>query len=177
MSALFAEKKLVELGHKAAWDEVDAQWPGEISLGAACRAVQQDKDALPSLPWALPHSEAYDAAWLDQHGFHVKKRVERTWTETDVEKLEEGLVRLPRGDDLAPSERTNPLYYLSHHVMEKRFSAQACARQIMSMHGRSHGDDAFQLPEGMADEVVAQAATLGVADDSDTDESEDEAIL
>jgi hypothetical protein len=175
---LRTEKKLVALGLKRPEDGLNMVWPAEISLQAAIDAAKppyaEEQD---NVPWRLQAGEVCDADWLNEHDFHAKKRVERTWTEADVRQLEQGLVRLQRGEDLPPSESTGPLYYLSHHVMQKKFSAQACARQVMSMYSRSYDVQAVQLPDGLADDMAAKAAEMGLGDDGDTDESGDEAIL
>jgi hypothetical protein len=171
------EKKLVALGLKRPEDGLNMVWPDEISLQAAIDAAKlpyaEEQD---DVPWRLQAGEVCNADWLNEHDFHAKKRVERTWTEADVRQLEQGLVRVQRGEDLPPSESTDPLYYLSHHVMQKT-SARKRARQVMSMYSRSHDVQAVQLPDGLADDMAAQAAEMGLGDDGDTDESGDEAIL
>ena len=172
-----AEKKLVQLGHKAPEDNVDMSWPDTISLQAAIKAAQltmlQDDHGV---PWRVHASESCDAQFLEEHGFHAKKHVEHTWTEEDVVQLKTGMRRLQTGEDLPPSQYTDPLYYLSHHVMAKKFSSAAVARQVQSMYHRSQGADTMQVPPELANDAAADAADLAdhVGEES---ESEDEAIL
>ena len=176
--AQIAEKKLVDLGLKEADESIGLHWPDAINLEAMVSAAQPlQEEGAQDAPWILKPGEVCDASWLDEHDFHVKRRVQRTWTDQDVKQLEEGLMRLQRGQDLPPSEFTDPMYYISHHVMEKKFSAQACARQIMSMYSRGRDAQAVQMPQEWVAGVAEQAADLGVEGDESQFDSEDEAIL
>lgn len=178
MHTLPAEKKLVELGLKDDDQSIGLRWPDEINLEAAVDAARPvQEEGAQGVPWVLEPGEVCDASWLDEHEFHVKRRVERTWTNADVKQLEEGLVRLQRGEDLPPSDCTDPMYFLSHHVMERKFSMQACARQIMSMFNRGRNTQAAHLPQEWVADVAEQAADLGCGGDESDNESDDEAIM
>jgi hypothetical protein len=176
-SLLLAEKKLVQLGLKTPEDTVDMSWPDTISLQAAIEACQpQTVSDHQGVPWRIPEGQDCDAQFLEEHDFHAKKHVEHTWTSDDIGKLKTGMRRLQTGEDLPPSECTDPLYYLSHHVMEKKFSSAAVARQVQSMYHKSHSTDTMQVPEELVNDAAADAVDLGfnVGEESD---SEDEAIL
>lgn len=122
-------------------------------------------------------SEVFDAPRLEELGFRAKSEVESFWTPADLATFRAGAADLAARRQHMPSEITNPAYYMSHHVMQRRFSIKACQRQILRMAARLQFNRA--IPEPAADvaaerhaERLAQRAEVG----SDAD-SEDEVAL
>lgn len=176
-----AERKLVELGWKEAEDRLKLEAPVRANWKAtALKTRAHLTKAQKAMPWL--QDEVFDAAWLDARDFRPKRGLERAWTPDDVERLRQGFAQLQAGTDLLPSRRTDPLYYLGHHVMGKGFSEKACERQLMRMYEEGVRTQAAPLAEGVTDDFVAGMGTLSMdaldvgatAEGSDPDWSEED---
>ena len=79
-------------------------------------------------PWPGPEWE--DMEGLQELGFVPKKLLQPTWTEADIVQFKAGLADWASQRTLMPSPKMDFFYYLSHHVMDRRFSQQACQRML-----------------------------------------------
>lgn len=84
-----------------------------------------DDDA-PSIaaPWDI--NERQDSVWLESRGFRWKHLLQPHWTDQDLIKFYGALDKLGSGDATKPTQNMRLFYYLSFHVMGRRFSPKAC---------------------------------------------------
>lgn len=123
-------------------------------------------------PWDI--TERQDSQWLEALGFRPKKLLQPDWTESDLSKFYKGLKDWKTGARIVGTLTMGMYYWLSHHIMERRFSPKACKRlaqsQLRSLQrrGNMHNMSApSPQEEGGASDV-----------DSDTkSDSDDEAPL
>jgi hypothetical protein len=128
--------------HKIVYVErkIDALQESPATAAAVQRAeevasafMQQDdvvSEALQDLIWINGSDQTRDLAWLLEAGFHRRTTHEHTWSQNDVQALLKALRRLHEGTLLKASPTMRLAYFLSHHVMLKKYSEQACAKMV-----------------------------------------------
>ena len=82
-------------------------------------------------------------------------------------------MKFVQGDITLPSSKTDVLYFLSHHVMERRFNQRACGHMLRFMRGHMKSQGHLEESPGQEDEE-ADAVDAAVHDDESSD---DEAVL
>ena len=127
-------------------------------------------------PWAI--SERQDAVWLQAQGFRPKNLHQPDWGDKDKERLRAGLVAWSTGSQPMPSEQMNIYYYLSHYVMDRKFSAQACRRLVklelkqLKAHADKPGLSVPPVAQGECNSDVS-----GESEHESDSESADEAVF
>lgn len=134
--------------------------------GGASDCTAADVEA----PWDI--KERQDALWLEERGFRPRKLLQPDWTEADLQQFAEGVDQWYTGEAIIESDTMGMYYWLSHHVMKRRFSPKACQRQLQSqlrklsrqgnMGGSSgpsvpveaHSDSDFHSDSDSEDEVI-----------------------
>ena len=123
----------------------------------------------PAVPRLLSsaHAASFDSQVMQQYGFKPKFELESFWTDQDLEQFRRGAAEVVAGTrDRAGLDAA---YYMSHYVMQRRFSTRACTKQLLRMAGQlQRARAAPQREEG--------PVVLGGAVHSD-DDSEDEVEL
>lgn len=140
-------------------------------LARLCAPTTAARNSQPvQAPWILP--EVPTADWLRGHGFRGKHTLQASWSDNDKAKFRQGILDWESGKLPTPSENTDLLYFLSHHVMERRFSAKACRKMLRSQlrELRKRGE-LNQLIEPVESEEDPEYES----DEGDT--SEDEVVL
>jgi hypothetical protein len=66
-------------------------------------------------------------------GFKQKRSLQSSWSADDKQTLREGVVDYAAGRSLPPGRFTPIAYYLSHYVMERRFSIRDCKRMLRQL--------------------------------------------
>lgn len=115
-----------------------------------------------AMPWNA--ESVQDMAWLQENGFKRKCVHDSTWTADDIQRLQDGLCQLA---DRRRHFHANmdPAYWLSQHVMHRKYSAKACARKVLQL-ARS-----LKVEAQVTEEDIAEAeAEEGL---EDTEESAD----
>lgn len=79
-------------------------------------------------PWQARHEQ--DALWLQGMGFRPKQLLEPDWTPHDRMQLEDAIAALAAGDLQKESEDMATAYWLSHHIMSRKYSERGCQRML-----------------------------------------------
>ena len=85
----------------------------------------------------------HSAEVLAERGFTAKTRPQTTWAPEDIRAVTDALIDLGEGRQQLPTRGEDVHYWLSHHVLEKRHSEQACAWMLKKL-----ARDAEQASDG-----------------------------
>jgi hypothetical protein len=106
-----------------------AEAPAAAPSSDATAALQwKNADAGAQVLWGT--RENIDAVWLQEEaGFRRKRQPESTWTAADDWQFQDRVAQFG-GELVMPTLTMETGYFLSHHVMDRKFSARACRRKL-----------------------------------------------
>lgn len=111
--------------------------------------------------------------WMMDAGFRRTTSVQSSWSAEDVQKLWEAAKALRNRSQDMPTDKMQADYYLSHHVMSKKFNEKECADMVFRLRARLVRQSAGSAPmpeESDGDEDAADER-------ADGEESADEVFI
>lgn len=105
---------------------------------------------------------------LEGWGFKRSCRVFSTWSAKDLEQLAQGVKDWRSGTSQHATDKMKPLYFLSHHAMEKRYNENSClfGLKLLSRRSKKHAENPLgcsteQQIEESADESDDELPLVG----------------
>jgi hypothetical protein len=144
------------------------------SLDGTSKSISKIKPALPSI-WGS--NSEINGEGLEDFGFVRKGGIHSSWSPADVVQLEAAVRSYASGTAVLPGLATPVLYWLSHHIFDRRFSqasvlAQLRRRLRLEPSSRHMVEVQSNAPPLLGDSAKEQVDAL--ASDSDSD---DEVVL
>ena len=106
----------------------------EMDFSHSGGVLQPARQVAPGdIPTLWRRGTDFNAEQMIGLGFRTKSELETFRTDADIETFRAGAAELAANSAQMPTAAMDPAYYMSHHVMKRRFSKKACLRQILRM--------------------------------------------
>jgi hypothetical protein len=115
--------------------------------------------------------KSFDGKLLEEFGFRLKAKVYRTAKESDHEALRTAVRDLKLRRTQMPTKYTNLGYYLSHHVLQRRFTAKEALYILERVVAAQNSTDSIEssVPVQMNDQEDAEYANASGGVESEPD--------